>query len=65
MSTETITHENCAVIITDQQGSVFANFYVNARHGMADADITALRWTGRTVAGARRWAHRQLKAHYA
>jgi hypothetical protein len=34
--------------------------FVNARNGLADASITGLRWSGRTVAGALRWADRQL-----
>ena len=62
MTTETITQGNAAVVINAQEGHVWANLYVNARDGIEHADITALRWTGKTVSGARRWAKKQLAA---
>jgi hypothetical protein len=57
-----ITKGNQAVVITEQDGRVRANLYVNARNGIADASITALRWTGKTVTGAEKWAAKQLAA---
>lgn len=57
---EIITRENAAVVINQQGESVWANLYVNARNGLADADITLLSWEGKTLAGARRWAEKQL-----
>jgi hypothetical protein len=48
------------VIVREDSGYVWANVFVNARNGLADASITGLRWSGRTVAGALRWADRQL-----
>jgi hypothetical protein len=30
--------------------------------GLKNADITAIRWSGSTVAGAKRWAAKQLAA---
>lgn len=62
---EIITKENCAVVITNQDGAIWANFFVNARNGIQDAIITPTRWTGKTMTGARRWAHKKLEAHYA
>jgi len=60
-SQQTIIEGNRAVIINQQgEGNVWANLYVNARNGIQDADITMQRWTGKTVAGARRWAARML-----
>jgi hypothetical protein len=55
-----ITAGNRAVVINRQGDSVWANVYVNARNGMNNADITLLRWTGKTMEGARRWATKQL-----
>lgn len=49
-----------AVVINEQDGLVWANLYVNARDGIANASITPLRWSGRTVKGAQRWAFVQL-----
>ena len=49
-----------AVVINEQGGLVWANLYVNARDGIANASITPLRWSGRTVKGATRWAAAQL-----
>jgi hypothetical protein len=57
---EILTAGNRAVVINRQGSSVWANLYVNARNGLAGADITTLRWTGSTMAGARRWASKQL-----
>lgn len=51
---------NRAVVINRQGNSVWANVYVNARNGLNSADITLIRWTGSTMAGARRWATKQL-----
>jgi len=56
------TNGSRAVVINEQNGHVWANIYVNARNGMANADITALRWSGKTMAGALRWAAKQLGA---
>lgn len=55
-----ITSGNRAVVITNQNGHVWANLYVNVRNGLQDADITPSRWTGKTVAGAKRWASKVL-----
>lgn len=57
-----ITEGNAAVVINEQDGAVWANLYVNARNGIENADITALRWSGKTRAGALRWAAKQLNA---
>lgn len=57
-----ITQGNRAVVINQQPGHVWACLYVNARNGMQDADITNLRWSGKTVKGAQRWAAKQLAA---
>ena len=51
-----IQNGNRAVVINVQGESVWANLYVNARNGLQDASITPSRWTGKTVAGAKRWA---------
>ena len=51
-----ITTGSRAVVINDQDGHVTANLYVNARDGIQNATICHQRWTGRTVAGAKRWA---------
>jgi hypothetical protein len=58
--TKTIASGNSAVVINAQGGSVWANLYVNARDGIEGADITNLRWTGKTVAGAEKWAKKVL-----
>lgn len=55
-----ITSGNRAVVINVQDGKVFANLYVNARNGLQTADITSIRWTGKTLAGAQKWASKQL-----
>jgi hypothetical protein len=54
--------ENRAVVINEQPetNSVWANLYVNARQGLEHADITPSRWEGKTFAGAKRWAEKQL-----
>jgi len=49
-----------AVVINEQDGLVWANLYVNARDGIANASITPLRWSGRTMKGAKRWAETLL-----
>jgi hypothetical protein len=51
---------NRAVVINNQGASVWATLYVNARNGIESADITSLRWSGSTMAGALRWADKQL-----
>lgn len=61
MNEEIITSGNRAVVITSQEGAVSAVLYVNAREGIQNADITLLRWSGKTVAGAKRWAARQFQ----
>jgi len=60
MSQQIITKENCAVVINIQSNAVWADLYVNARNGIQDASITNLRWEGKTVKGAIRWANKQL-----
>lgn len=60
--TKTVTAGNRAVVINRQGNSVWANLYVNARNGLQNADITLLRWTGKTMEGAMRWANKQLAA---
>lgn len=60
MSQKIISNGNRAVVINHEQGRVWANLYVNARNGLKDADITAQRWTGKTTAGAERWAAKVL-----
>lgn len=62
MNQQIITTGNRAVIINVKGSRVWANVYVNARNGIENASITALRWTGSTVAGAQRWAAKQLTA---
>lgn len=57
-----ITKGNRAVVINVQDGSVWANVYVNVRNGLQDADITPTRWAGKTLAGAEKWAAKQLGA---
>lgn len=58
-----ITQGNRAVVINEQEaGHVWANLYVNARDGLQNSDITLLRWTGKTVKGAEKWAAKQLVA---
>ena len=59
---EIITKGNRAVVINSKDGYVFANLYVNARNGIDGADITGIKWSGSTLAGARRWADKQLAA---
>lgn len=54
------THGSRAVVINQQGGHVEANLYVGARHGIQHASITPTRWTGKTMAGALRWAGKQL-----
>jgi hypothetical protein len=57
-----IIRGNRAVVINRQGADfVWANLYVNARHGLKDADITMSRWQGKTMAGARKWAEKQLE----
>ena len=53
---------NRAVVISANQedGPFWATLWVNARNGMEDADITPIRWSGKTRKGAERWAAKQL-----
>jgi hypothetical protein len=53
-----------AVVIcsNDPSGPFWACLYVNARKGIQDADITPIRWQGKTLAGAKKWAAKQLAA---
>lgn len=60
-SKQIITRDNSAVVINQQDDLVFANLYVNARNGLENADICNISWTGKTLAGARRWAEKQLR----
>jgi hypothetical protein len=60
MKQTTITNGNRAVVITEQGAKVWANLYVNARNGLADASITSQRWTGKSVAGAKAWAEKMV-----
>jgi len=62
MKQTTITNGNRAVVISEQDGLVWANLYVNARNGLAGASITSLRWSGKSMAGAQRWAAKQVAA---
>ena len=57
-----ITNGNRAVVINQQGAQVWASLYVNARDGIHNATITGIRWTGKTVAGAQRWAAKQVAA---
>ena len=57
-----ITNGNRAVVINQQGAQVWASLYVNARDGIQNATITGIRWTGKTVAGAQRWAAKQVAA---
>lgn len=59
-----ITHENVAVVVREQNGHFLATFWVNARNGINDATITSSRWTGKTMAGAKKWADRKIASHY-
>ena len=54
------TQGNRAVVINVNDTRVFATLYVNARDGLQNADITAMRWVGKSVAGAESWAKKQL-----
>lgn len=62
MAQTIITEGNRAVIINVQGDKVWANLYVNARNGLQNADITPMRWEGKSVAGATRWAKKQVTA---
>jgi hypothetical protein len=62
MTQTIITNGSRAVVITEQGSKVWANLYVNAKNGLADASITSLRWTGKSVAGAKAWAAKQVAA---
>lgn len=55
-----ITAGNRAVVINQQDGSIWCNLYVNARNGLADATICYSRWEGKTMKGAEKWAAKML-----
>ncbi len=55
-SQQVIQNGNRAVVINVQGEAVWANLYVNARDGIRNADITNLRWSGKTVTAAKKWA---------
>lgn len=56
------TKGNRAVVINGQPelGYFWACLYVNARGGIQNADITPLRWKGKTLDGAKKWAAKHL-----
>jgi len=60
MNQQVITNGNRAVVINVQPGSVWASLYVNARNGIQNATICHQRFSGKTQAGAIRWANRML-----
>ena len=60
MNQKIIYNGNRAVIINWNEKAAFANLYTNTRGGIDGADITNLRWTGKTIGGATRWAIRKL-----
>lgn len=63
MNKQIITKGNRAVVINTNDGtSYWANVYVNARNGLQGADITMISWKGKTLAGAKKWAEKQLSA---
>ena len=65
MEQKIIYKENRAVILNwDNFGGAFANLYINARNDIQGADITGLRWEGKTMSGAIRWANKQLNAEW-
>lgn len=54
-----------AVVISanEETGPFWATVWVNARHGIQDADIVAgIRWRGKTLKGAEKWAAKQFAA---
>ncbi len=57
-----ITSGSRAVVINQNNGMVWANLYVNASNGIQSADITGLRFEGKTVKAAEKWAAKQLAA---
>jgi hypothetical protein len=60
--TRILTSGNRAVVINGEEGRLWANVYTNARNGLASADITLLRWKGKSTLAAVKWATRQLSA---
>lgn len=56
------TQGNRAVVINNQDGHIWACLYVNARNGIEQASITNLRWSGKTMKGAEKWAAKRLAA---
>ncbi len=56
------TNGSRAVVITEQDGFFWANLYVGARNGIENASITPSRWSGKTMAGALKWAEKKLAA---
>lgn len=55
-----LTSGNRAVVINQSGNYIWANVYVNIGQGIEHADITMIRWEGKTLAGAKRWAEKQL-----
>jgi hypothetical protein len=55
-----LTNGSRAVVITQQGATVWANLYVNARHGVEHATIMPSRWEGKTMKGAQKWATERL-----
>ena len=61
MAQQIITKGNQAVVINDL-GRFEARLYVNAGNGLAGADATLVCGKFKTIAGAQRWAAKQLTA---
>ena len=59
-SKKIVSNGNRAVVINQQEDTVWANLYVNTRNGIENAEITTTRWTGKTVKGAEQWAKKIL-----
>jgi hypothetical protein len=57
-----ITNGNRAVLISQDSGRVAARLYANVRNGIASADATLISNTFKTLAGATRWARKQVAA---
>ncbi|PCH54395.1 MAG: conjugal transfer protein TraC [Flavobacteriaceae bacterium] len=63
LKSRTLKAGNRAVVIIEQDNSVYAFLAVNAKNDMADAVVTGKRWEGKTLKGAKRWANVQLEGH--
>lgn len=58
-----IKNGNRAVIINENGNSFYANLYVNVRNAdILDWDITTIRNTFKSLAGAEKWAGKQVSA---